>query len=111
MVAVAAEELLQIVVRARQSFDLVTGEQPRPVATRHLHEVIHRTSESTRRVPMFSHRAQQTAQLPLHSVHTPSAMLAQHVSRLMHPRERYLQGWPQPRRRLQPARHDSLQTF
>jgi hypothetical protein len=60
---------------------------------------------------MPSHRTQQTAQLPLGPFNTPSTVFAQQVGRLMHPRERYLQCWPQPRRRLQPSRNDLLQTF
>jgi len=99
VIPMAAEGLLQVVVRPWQVRRVVAGEQAGPVTPAHFHEVIHRTGQRSRLLALTGHAAEQPAQLPPH--HRPRTLhLAENVSRPMHPAERDRNRCEQsPRRR------------
>ena len=87
VVAVAAEELLQVVVRPRQVRPRRSREQPRPVAPPHLQEVLHRLAPARRPTPGAGVIAPSS---PLNAAgprRRPSPLLAEDVRRPVHPAE------------------------
>ena len=68
VVAVRAEELLQVVVRPRQIGHAGAGEQPRPVTSRHLQEVREGPGQATAGPAMTGNRGDQAAGAAQHPV-------------------------------------------
>ena len=77
VVAVRAEELLQLVVGPRQAADVVAPEQPRPVALRHLAEVIRRLGQRAQRLAVPGQRGGQSAVASSHRRRTQPLLVGQ----------------------------------
>src|SRR5271166_3680435 len=109
MIAIRAEELLQIVVRPWQAGHDIASEQARPVAPRHLQEVLERLGQSARGPAVARQRTDQAAVATPHPRGVLPLLVPQDRRRTVDPAE----GQPdvRPRRfgRLQALAQDRPQ--
>jgi hypothetical protein len=107
-ISVAAERLLQVVVRPWQIRRVVAREQPRPVTPAHLEEVAHTRGQRTRRRPVSTHHADHLAPLTTDLLRR-TLVPTQEVTRLMHPAEGHRDRRLHQRRRHQASRDQPVQ--
>ncbi len=111
MVAVTAEELLQVVVRPRQISYLIAVEQTRPVTPGHLPEVLHGGPQLADPLRVARHRSQEPAQPTPPARGRVAGLVAQQVRCLVGPTEGDADRRPPVGGGRQPAIDPSLQPF
>ena len=109
MLAARAKQLLQSVVGARQVGNAVAVEQTRPVASRHLVEVIDRRAKRAGLAAVAAHSADQPVKAPAHDLCRCTISVAEDVRGGMDPAIGALDVGPQMRGALKPASDQSLE--
>src|SRR6478736_4905448 len=95
VIAAGAEELLEIVVGARQVGHLVAVEQPGPIALRHFPEVVDRAGERSGFGAMLMHGAEQPVEAAAHDIGGLGVVVGEHVGDRMHPAVGARNGGPE----------------
>jgi hypothetical protein len=85
MMARGAEEVLEVVVRPGQLWDLVALKEPEPVALGHGPEVRHRRRQPSGRRALVSHLGEQPAVGAPELVHVQAVSIREQVRGLVHP--------------------------
>ncbi len=109
VMAIRAEQLLQVVVGPRQAGRVIAGEQPRPVAPRHLQEVADRIIQIPGRIAMPLDRPHQPGEPTPHPGGVEPLLVPQDRRRAMHPAERHTHLGPLRLGRLQAPGEDRPQ--
>jgi hypothetical protein len=103
------EELLQVVVGTRQTFDRIAMKQAWPVAARHLEEPLQRGSQRTRLGSVARHRLEQGAQAVHHLRRIMLLGVVQDMSHTVDPREGGPYVGPEGVRLFQPFAQQGVQ--
>ena len=107
--ALRPEELLQIIVGARQARDGVAVEQPWSVAARHLGEVLNGASQPSGQGAMADHGTGQPMQAPPHGAGREAGLVLEDARRLMNPAKGDLHIRPEPGCARQATKDETLQ--
>src|SRR5260221_10619655 len=104
-----AKDLLQIIVGARQVFDLVALKEPLPIACGDFPEVCHRWSERAKLLLLLGHSLEQLLIGLLEGCHVALFGVGKQVSGLMDPGVSLLDRRPQRLCRRQSCSHEPLE--
>ena len=102
--AIGAEQLLEIVVGARQIHDDITMEQTGAVAAGHFEEMVDRTGEAASLGAVAHHSAEQAIKTASHRLGRPAGSVAQDPGGLVDPGIDTAKVRPQGLRALEPTR-------